>query len=336
MIDVSAAVKALDAARSATVLCHIRPDADTIGSGLALAQVLHRRGVPVWVSFAEPAELPLSLRSLPGNRHVVAPQQVPREVDLLVTVDCGSTGRLGALVDRLAGASTTLVLDHHLSNTRFGSVNVVDDAAVSTASVVAQVLDAWGEPIDRDIAHCLYAGLCTDTGSFRWAGTEGHCLASRLLATGIDGAAISRPLMDTHPFGWLGMLSRVLGSARLLPDACGGRGVVCAFVPRAAAVGLQWDEVESVIDVVRVTAEAAVAVVFKESRENPGTWTVSLRSRESRIGAKDGLDVATVAVELGGGGHRHAAGYTTTGSPDEVLAAVLEGLDAVAGTHSVV
>ncbi|QIS21568.1 DHH family phosphoesterase [Nocardia terpenica] len=324
--DLAAAVEVLDAARSVTVLCHVQPDADTVGSGLALAQVLHRRGVPVWVSFAEPAELPASMRSLPGVEHLVPPAAVPQRVDVLVAVDCGSAGRLGALADRIAGAATTLVLDHHRSNTRFGTVNVIDDTAESTTSLLARVFDAWGEPIDRDIAYCLFAGLVTDTGSFRWAGPGTHRLADRLLSTGIDGAGITRTLMDTHPFGWLPMLSRVLSTARLVPEAAGGTGLVYAFVCRADIDGLRSEEVESVIDVVRTTAEAGVAAVFKESRTVAGLWTVSLRSRDSRVGLDDGVDVAYIATRLGGGGHRYAAGYTTRGAPDALVAALLSEL----------
>src|SRR5690242_20608745 len=160
--DPAAAVEVLAAARSVTVLCHVQPDADTVGSGLALAQVLHRRGVPVQVSFAEPAELPASMRSLPGVEYLVPAEQVAAQVDVLVTVDCGSVGRLGALADRIDGATTTVVIDHHRSNTRFGDVNLIDETAESTTSVLARLFDAWGEEIDRDIAHCLFAGLVTD------------------------------------------------------------------------------------------------------------------------------------------------------------------------------
>ncbi|MFB7717156.1 bifunctional oligoribonuclease/PAP phosphatase NrnA [Nocardia sp. NPDC056100] len=321
-VDLSEAVSILDTARSVTVLCHVQPDADTIGSGLALGLVLRRRGVPVRVSFAEPAELPVSMRSLPGTELLVAPEQVPREVDVLVAVDCGSAGRLGALKDRLDGARITLVLDHHRSNTRFGAVNVIDENAESTAGLIARVLDAWGEPIDRDVAHCLYAGLVTDTGSFKWARPGSHALAERLLATGIDGAGITRTLMDTHPFQWLPMLSRVLGSAQLDRAAAGGAGLVYVFVRREDTVGVRSEEVESIVDLVRTTAEAQVAAVFKECRGESEHWTVSLRSHDAADGSL-GVDVSKVATALGGGGHRYAAGYSSVGAPERLVAALL-------------
>jgi phosphoesterase RecJ-like protein len=324
--DLAAAVEVLDGARSVTVLCHIQPDADTLGSGLALAQVLHRRGTAVCVSFAEPAEVPASMRSLPGLGHLLPASQVPLEVDVLVTVDCGSVGRLGGLADRIGGATTTLVLDHHRSNTRFGTVNVIDEHAESTTSLLARIFDAWGEPIDRDIAHCLYAGLVTDTGCFRWGGAGAHGLAGRLLGTGIDGAGITRTLMDSHPFGWLPMLSQVLATARLEQQAAGGMGLAYAFVHCTDVDGVRSEEVESVIDVVRTTVEASVAAVFKQSTVRQDMWTVSLRSRDSGVGTGDGIDVAAVATRLGGGGHHYAAGYTTSGTPEELVAALLAAL----------
>ncbi|WP_181696889.1 bifunctional oligoribonuclease/PAP phosphatase NrnA [Nocardia sp. GTS18] len=323
--ELGAAVALLAAARSVTVLCHVQPDADTVGSGLALALALDRRGVPVCVSFAEPAELPASLRTLPGGQHLVAPAQVPHEVDLLVVVDCGARSRLGALADRLSGAATTLVIDHHRANDGFGTVDLIDETAASTTELVTRLLDAWGVPIDAAIAHCLFAGLVTDTGSFRWARPGSHALAERLLATGIDGSEITRSLLDTHPFTWLPMLSKVLSSAVVVPGAA-GVGLVYALVRAADTHEVGPEEVESVIDVIRTTAEAGIAAVFKEARGQNDRWTVSLRSRDSAPGVSDGVDVAAIASRFGGGGHRFAAGYTTYGSAESVVRALVDEL----------
>lgn len=324
--ELHAAVTALDAAKTVTVVSHVQPDADTIGSGLALGLVLRRRGTDVRVSFADPVDLPASMRTLPGVDLLVPPADVPDEADVVVAVDCASAGRMGVLVDRLDGASTSIVIDHHRSNTCFGEINVVDPGAESTAGLVARVLDAWDEPIDAEVAHCLYAGLATDTGSFRWVRPGTHTLAERLLATGIDGAEITRGLLDTHPFAWLPMLSRVLATARLEPGVRGGIGLAYVVIGRQDVVGVRPEEVESVVDIVRTAAEAGIAAVFKESRTVDERWTVSLRSRNSGPGADDGVDVAEVATALGGGGHRFAAGYATEGSPREIVSALLRAL----------
>lgn len=310
------AVSLLENATSVTVLCHVQPDADTIGSGLALGLVLERKGIPVQVAFGFPDELPVSMRELPGTHLLVSAEHLRTDVDLLVTVDCGSAGRLGRLNDRLASARDVLVIDHHRSNTRFGTMNLVDESAESTTAVLAPLFDLWDVEIDDELAHCLFAGLVTDTGSFRWVQPGTHTLAERLLATGIDGARIARRLLDTHPFGWLPMLSSVLGSAELEQDALGGRGLVYAIVRRSDIGDLRSEEIESVIDIVRTTAEAEVAAVLKEAAD--GTWSVSLRSKST--------DVSQVASLLGGGGHRFAAGYTADTGSDEIIATLLETL----------
>ncbi|MBV9319045.1 MAG: bifunctional oligoribonuclease/PAP phosphatase NrnA, partial [Mycobacterium sp.] len=276
-IDAVGAVDVLSAATTIGVVCHVYPDADTIGAGLALALVLDRCGKQVEVSFAAPAKLPESLRSLPGGRLMVNPDDMRRDVDVVVTVDIPSVHRLGALSDLADGDSELLVIDHHASNQLFGTANFVDPSADSTTMLVADLLDAWGKPIDADVAHCIYAGLTTDTGSFRWASARAHRLAARLVEIGVDNSAVSRLLLDTHPFEWLLMLSRVLGAAQLLPDAVAGRGLVYAVVGHSELARARPEEVESIVDIVRTTQQAEVAAVFKEIE--PRQWSVSMRAK---------------------------------------------------------
>nr|WP_159233714.1 bifunctional oligoribonuclease/PAP phosphatase NrnA [Mycolicibacterium vanbaalenii] len=315
-VDAHGAAELLAAVASVSVVCHVFPDADTIGAGLGLALVLEHAGKDVAVSFAEPAQLPESLQSLPGGHLLVAPEQLRPDAELVVTVDIPSVNRLGALGDHAAPGRQVLVIDHHASNHLFGTANYVDPSADSTTMLVAELLDAWGKPIDPGVAHCLYAGLTTDTGSFRWASARAHRLAARLVELGVDNAAISRTLLDTHPFAWLPMLSRVLGSARLLGDAAGGRGLVYAVVPHGEWVEARPEEVESIVDIVRTTQQAEVAAVFKEIA--PGNWSVSMRSKS--------VDLASVASAFGGGGHRLAAGYSAAGSTDDVVQALVRSL----------
>ncbi|OBF93303.1 phosphoesterase [Mycobacterium sp. 852002-51163_SCH5372311] len=312
-VDALGAVELLAAAQTVAVICHVHPDADTIGAGLALALVLDKCGKEVEVSFAAPATLPESLRSLPGCDLLVGPDTLRRDVDLVVTVDVPSVKRLGALSDLAGGDRPLLVIDHHASNDLFGTANFVDLSADSTTMMIAELLDAWEKPIELDVAHCIYAGLTTDTGSFRWASARALRLGARLVDLGVDNAAISRTVMDSHPFGWLPMLSRVLGSAQLVPEAVAGRGLVYAVVDNQEWVRARPEEVESVVDIVRTTQQAEVAAVFKEV--DPQQWSVSMR-------AKKDVDLAAVASAFGGGGHRLAAGYSTAGSIEDVVASL--------------
>jgi phosphoesterase RecJ-like protein len=312
-VDAAGAAELLSAATTIGVICHVHPDADTVGAALALAIVLDRGGKQVEVSFAAPDTLPESLQSLPGCDLLVSSDQMRRDVDLVVTVDAPSFKRLGALGDLVGPDQQLLVIDHHASNDLFGTANFVDPSADSTTMLVAELLDAWGIPIDSDVAHCIYAGLTTDTGSFRWASARALRLAARLVDIGVDNAAISRTLIDSHPFVWLPLLSQVLGSAQLLPDAVGGRGLVYAVVDNQEWVGSRPEEVESIVDIVRTTQQAEVAVVFKEV--DPQHWSVSMR-------AKSDVDLAAVASGFGGGGHKLAAGYSISGSIEDAVASL--------------
>ncbi|HWS92058.1 MAG TPA: bifunctional oligoribonuclease/PAP phosphatase NrnA [Mycobacterium sp.] len=312
-VNALGAVELLSRAATIGVVAHVHPDADTIGAGLAMALVLEKSGKDVQVSFAAPATLPESLASLPGCHLMVSPDAMRRDVDLVVTVDVPSVKRLGGLGDLAGPGRQVLVIDHHASNDMFGTANFIDLSADSTTMMIADILDTWGKPIDPDVAHCIYAGLTTDTGSFRWASARALRLAARLVDVGVDNAAISRTLMDTHPFVWLPLLSRVLGTAQLLPDAVGGRGLVYAVVEHRDWISSRPEEVESIVDIVRTTQQAEVAAVFKEV--DPRQWSVSMR-------AKAEVDVAAVASVFGGGGHRLAAGYTTSGSIDDAVASL--------------
>ncbi|PIB73259.1 bifunctional oligoribonuclease/PAP phosphatase NrnA [Mycolicibacterium brumae] len=316
--DAHAAIGALTGADDIVIVAHVFPDADTIGAGLALAQVLDRLGKRVCVSFARPPALPESLCSLPGGRLLSAPDQVNPDPDLVVTVDIPSRGRLGELGALAAEdcGRPVLVIDHHASNEQFGSVNYVDPTADSTTMLIADLLDAWGQPIDLPVAHCLYAGLMTDTGSFRWASARAHRLAARLIDLGVDNSTVSRTLLDTHPFAWLPMLSRVLTTARLVPEAAGGRGLAYAVVANRELAAARPEEVECVVDIVRTAEQADVAAVFKEVE--PGNWSVSLRAKT--------VDLSPVATGFGGGGHRFAAGYSAAGEVPALVEQLLAAL----------
>ena len=305
----TAAVELLDSAQDALLIAHINPDADTIGSALALGMVLRRRGVRVAVSFAEPAAVPVSLAGLDSEGLLVAPDAVTG-AGLVVALDTSSVDRLGSLAAHMAEAKATLVIDHHVSNTFFGTHHLVDGTAEATVVLVMDLLDRLGEPLDAAVARCLYAGLVTDTSGFQRALPSTHLRAARLVEAGVDTASLTRSLTGSHPFGWLQMLSAVLGRAVLVPSA----SLVYTTVRHEDIGELGADEVESVVDIVRTAREAEVCAVLKELQ--PGRWAVSLRA----VGA---VDVREAAVARGGGGHRLAAGFTVVGTEADAVAEVL-------------
>lgn len=297
-----------------TLACHVSPDGDALGSMLGFALGLRQRGIRCAASFGEPSTVPEGLSFLPGQDLLAAPQQLPSAPDLMISFDAAGIDRLGALAAYAERAAELIVLDHHASNHGFGSVNLVDPDAAATAVLAEKLLRRLQVSLTKDIALGLYAGLASDTGSFRYPTTtpEVHRLAGRLIAAGVQPDPVGRELWDRAPFGFLKVLSAALGRARLESRAADGLGVVWTTVPKAdrEAYGLSYDRLEGVIDVVRRSDEAEVAVVLKETDE--GAWYVSTRS-------KGGVDVARACVALGGGGHRLAAAFTSTDAPETTI-----------------
>ena len=294
--------------------CHVNPDGDALGSMLALGIALRSNGKRVVASWgSEPFEVPSAYASLPGLDLLVPASDVPAAPGLLVTFDTGSEDRLGSLADRVGAAKDVLVIDHHVTNTRFGTVNLIDLDAAATAVMVVELLDLLGWDLTAEVAAPIYTGVITDTGSFKYAATTPavHELAARLLGTGIRHDVISREIWDTTSFGYVKLLGLVCARAVLEADEVAGLGLVWTAIgiEDLDRYGLALSDVEGVIDVVRTAREAEVAVVLKTDPED-GLLKVSTRS-------KGAIDVGAVCAGLGGGGHRFAAGFTSFASlPD--------------------
>lgn len=318
---IQVAADVLADASDVTLLAHVQPDADSLGSALALGIALRRRGVAVRVAFSTPEAMPDTLAPFDVMGLVVPASAVPAAPDVLVACDAADPARLGALAGLLDTARVSIMIDHHVSNPGFGDVQVLDPTAEATVVLVRRVLTALGAPLDVDIARCLYAGLVTDTVGFRTAGESAHLLAAELVAAGVEPEPLVRPMMDTHPFTWFAALSRALAGSVLEPEAAGGLGLVHTVLPAFDVASFRGAELDSVIDTVRTAAEAEVALVLKQV--GPQRWAASLRS-------KGAVDVSRVAARLGGGGHRAAAGFTRDGTLGQVLSEVRSALAAPA------
>jgi phosphoesterase RecJ-like protein len=325
-VDWSAAVTAIrEYAPAGRVLlvCHVNPDGDALGSMLGFGLGLRRLEVPhLQATFPGGFEIPEPFAALPGLDLLVPEELADTDPDLVIVFDVAAESRLGGLVDRLATAKATIVLDHHASNTGFGRVNLVDARAAATSVVAEELLARLDVPLDQEIAECLYVALATDTGSFKFDMTtpQVHEMAARLVATGIRPGEISRRIFDSRPFGAMKLFGEVLGRAALDPTAAGGHGMVWTYATLDDLVRHRQQPyvLDALIDPVRTVTEADVSVVVKQLGERE--WAVSQRSK----GAED---VGKVAVALGGGGHRLAAGFTGHGTPGDVVVAVREQLD---------
>jgi phosphoesterase RecJ-like protein len=312
--DLDRAVAAIVAADSVALACHIAPDGDALGSMLGMHHLCVAAGKPSIASWPAPFVVAPHYTYLPGLELATRPEDFPATPDVMITFDCGSLARLGELAGPARAAGELIVLDHHLSNDRYGTVNVIDVDAAATAVVVRRVAACLGWPLNRDAAMCLYTGLVTDTGRFQYQSTtpEVFALAEELSRFDLPIASLSRQLFEEHRLAYLQLAGAVLTRAELDEK----NGFVMAAITAAdfAQYGVTVEETEGLIDLVRRTKEAEVSAVLKETDEGV---RVSLRSVTE-------VDVSAVAASFGGGGHRYAAGFTSHASLAAVQAELRE------------
>ena len=309
-IDFAAASAALCAARSILIVTHVKPDGDAIGSLLGLGNALRPAGREVYC--AVDSGVPDFLRFLPGAQEVRAELQ-DLSADLLVTVDADRedrAGEVGAL--GLARCNSVINLDHHVSNTGFGDIQLVMPAAASATEVVFYWLQELSLPLTLDVAQPLLTGLVTDTLGFRTSNVTPQTLrvALELIEAGVSLYDIMARTLESRPYRDLMLWRRGLQSLTMED------GVVYAQISAedSALAGTAPGEDGDLVSQMRSTDEARIAVVFRELED--GQVSLSIRS-------KPPYNVASVAQQLGGGGHSQAAGATIAGPLAAAQARVL-------------
>jgi len=313
--ELERAAAAIEDASSLALACHVGPDGDALGSMLAFHHLCRSQSRLSVASWSEPFIVAPHYNFLPGLDTTTKPEDFPTAPSVMVTFDCGSLGRLGDLAGAAVAArddGELIVIDHHVSNEWYGTINVIDAEAAATAVLVRQLAARLGWPLTRSAATCLYTGLVTDTGRFQYENTtpEVFRLAQELVGFDLPITAMTRSLFEEHRFSYLQLVGACLLRAELDRDL----RFVATWVTNFDLDGFDVDlaETEGLIDLVRRTAEADVACVCKET---PDGIRVSLRSVSD-------VDVSAIAGRFGGGGHRFAAGFTAPYPVTDVIAGV--------------
>ena len=314
--DAKAVVEALKPHATFCISTHISPEGDALGSALGLALALRSAGKSAEVVIRDP--VPAYLDFLPYQGVVSQHPKLPHRYDVLAVVDCGDLGRTGLFVDAPPQVGLVVNIDHHLTNRRFGGINWIVPDATASGQMVYELIRMWGVPISRDIALCLYVTLLTETGSFRYSNTKPQTLrvAADLLETGVDGAKVAQALYDRNSPGRLKLLADVLhGLGR---HANGKIAWVTVTHHLFKATGTSPEDTEDMVNYPRSLKGVEVAVLFREL--TPTQYKISLRS-QGRV------NVAAVAEQFGGGGHRNAAGCVVHGELASVQGRVVGELE---------
>ncbi len=308
-----AVAQALRAARSVVVCAHVNPDGDAVGAVLALTLALREAGVNVVPTLADAHDAPATYRFLEGF-DLYRPCAELDAPDVFVALDTPTWARLGDAETLARSAGAVVVVDHHSDDACFGSLNLVDSAAASTASIVWRLLPVLGVAPTPAIAAACYVALMTDTGRFSYSNTTPRALrdAADMIEVGVDARSLYSKVYESRTAPALALLGRVLSRITI---ANNGR-VVYSWIAAndLAETGALAEETENVVDIVRQTGRVDAVVIFKEEG---GTTKVSLRAKCPT------LDVGAIARSFGGGGHVAAAGATVDLPLQDAIATVL-------------
>jgi bifunctional oligoribonuclease and PAP phosphatase NrnA len=295
------------------VAAHENPDGDALGSMLATTLGLRATGKDAVMFLSGTAPTPGEYRFLDLDGLC---RELPDDVGdrVLLAVDCANERRIGPDNDPVERPKLVLNVDHHHDNSRFGDVNLVVDEASSTSEIVRDILRELDVALTPAIAEALYVGLVTDTGRFQYTNTTPKALrlAAELVETGADVHGIFRHVYETVQFAKLKLLARALERAELFE----GGGLVVSYLLKEdfAAVGAEEPYSEGIIDSLRAVEGSEMVALIREPPRNEGpARRVSLRS------SRDEVDVSAIAREVGGGGHRQAAGFSSGLSIDEIV-----------------
>lgn len=301
-----------------TLIMHVSPDGDAIGSACALRLALMALGKRVQAVCD--GDVPRIYRFLEGAEDIIKPNDA-RITSAAIAVDCADEGRMGAAGEIFAQAKHTANIDHHVTNTMFAQHNAVEANAAAAAEVVKKLIEQLDVDFGADIATCLFCGLVTDTGNFAYSNTTPDTLfaAGELLQRGADNALINRAVYRSAPVSKRRMLGLGLIKAEYLH---GGKVAVCKLT-RADfdRFNARDEDCEGIIDNLRDVENVEIAMLIREKEDD--VYKVSMR-------AKEYANVCAVAERYGGGGHRLAAGCTVRGELDalaaELTAALIQAL----------
>ena len=305
---IAAINKRLGEAQKILLTSHIRPDGDAVGSLLGLGLALQNAGKAVQMVLTDGVSS--NFRYLEGSDRVR--KEPDEDFDTFVTVDCADFKRLGKPFQSLR--QPDINIDHHITNERFGVLNLIEGKAVATASILTRYLPAWGYEITRPIAAALLTGIITDTLGFRTSNMTPEALrqAADLMDTGVDMSELYMRGLVHRSFPaalyWGAGLSRLQSSDGIVWTSLS--------LEDRKATGYSGNDDADLINMISAIDTHKVGMIFVEQHDNH--VKVSWRALEVEI------DVSPVATHFGGGGHAAAAGADIPGSLSEIQPLVLK------------
>jgi len=292
--------------RHILIVSHTEPDGDCVGSLVALGLALAK--IDKQITMFNPSPIPAVYRFLSGTERIVQQVKKADTYDLVIVLDCGDmvrVGEAGAEVDKIP---VLINIDHHVSNTGFGHIQLIDTDACATAEIVYRLINALQIPFDKAIATSIYTGILTDTGSFRFSNTNqaAFAISSAMIDAGVKPHRVAQRVFGTYSLGRIKLLNMALNSIEISNN--GKLSMMTITRSMLNTTGTNTEDVDGMINYARRIEDVKVAALIHEIKNGAGKFTnmnryhVSLRSDSS-------VDVAKIAGRFGGGGHASAAGF---------------------------
>src|SRR5437660_10964744 len=286
------------------ITSHVRPDGDSLGSSLGLYWLLRALEKDVEVIMRDAA--PHAYRQLPGAEAIRVTPSVDRPYDAVFVIECSDIDRPG-LID--LEKQFVVNIDHHSTTELFGAINWIDPTASAVGEMIYNLCKATGVRVTKEIAEGVYTALLTDTGSFHYSNTTERTfkIASELVRIGVRPAKTAEAIFGNYQWPKIELLSHVLATAKR--DDTGHVAWMQQTLAMQNQTNASEEDAEGFVNYPLSVGEVEATALFKEC--SPGVYRTSLRS-------KGDVNVAKVAEQFGGGGHRNAAGCTLKGNLESV------------------
>jgi bifunctional oligoribonuclease and PAP phosphatase NrnA len=300
---------------------HISPDGDAVGSLTALGLSLEILGKKV--TFYSESAIPAVYRFLPATGRITRSINSRNEFDVAVILDCSTLDRVGNSVHLIEKIPMIINIDHHVTNSFFGHLQLVDTWACATAEIVYWLIRKMDIRINKAIATSIYTGILTDTGSFRFSNTNENAfsICREMMEYGVDPSYVAQHVYGFYSLGRLKLLNRALNSIEISEN--GKVSIMTLTQEMFRKTHSQAEDTEGFLNYARNIKDIKVAALIQEqpASGNNGAgkcgYHISLRS--------DGaVDVSAIAAGFGGGGHRTAAGFCIASSSEEIKSQLFE------------
>lgn len=300
---------------------HIHPDGDALGSQLAMGLALKTLGCGV--TLYNENQTPKMYTFLPAVDQIVHRIDEPETYDTAVVLDCGDIQRVGKIVDDVKRIPVVINIDHHLTNTGFGHLTLVDPSACATAEIVHRIIKKMEIPISKAMAFAIYTGIMTDTGSFRFSNTnrEAFAICEEMVRLGVDPNFVANHVYITYSLSRIKLLNMVLESIEVSEN--GKLSIMALTQEMLRKTGTKPEDIGRLINYARHIEDVRVAALIFESSNGNGEGQKDKKNFHISLRSDGTVDVAQIAAAYGGGGHMSAAGFNITATLPDIKSQIL-------------